>query len=269
MHELSDLVYRSAVQKAHAHIELCGLDCGALENSSELQTKMQLAEKISGPSAPPEWALLTRLAVGAALRDDNTGWHGMRVGVLTRMLAIAMGFSSIEALEIGLAAQLHDIGMLGVPESAMIGHKIAENIDASKIQTHCDAGADILCDDRHPRILMARDIAKYHHAWWDGSGYPAHVSGKSIPVTARMCAVADVYDSAMTEEQNQSGMALIEALDELRALAGTRLDPELVRCFDALVRREMANQGIDALDATGLEGFQQLIYTLSNDRGYL
>ena len=269
MHELSDLVYRSAVQKAHAHIELCGLDCGALESSSELQTKMQLAEKISGPSAPPEWALLTRLAVGAALRDDNTGWHGMRVGVLTRMLAIAMGVSSIEALEIGLAAQLHDIGMLGVPESAMIGHKIAENIDASKIQTHCDAGADILCDDRHPRILMARDIAKYHHAWWDGSGYPAHVSGKSIPVTARMCAVADVYDRAMTEEQNQSGMALIEALDELRALAGTRLDPELVRCFDALVRREMANQGIDALDATGLEGFQQLIYTLSNDRGYL
>lgn len=269
MHELSDLVYRSAVQKAHAHIELCDLDCGSLESSSDLHAKMQLAEKISGPSAPPEWALLTRLAVGAALREDNTGWHGMRVGVLTRTLAMARGFSSIEALEIGLAAQLHDIGMLGVPESAMICHQIGENIDTSKIQTHCDAGADILCDDRHPRILMARDIAKYHHAWWDGSGYPSHVSGKSIPVTARMCAVADVYDSAMTEGPNQSGMALIEALNELWALAGTRLDPELVRCFDALVRREMANQGIDALDATGLEGFQQLIHTLSKDRGFL
>ncbi len=269
MHELSDLVYRSAVQKARAHIELCGLDYGSLESTSDLHSKLQLAENMSGPSAPPEWAVLTRLAVGAALREDNTGWHGMRVGVLTRMLAVARGFSSIEALEIGLAAQLHDVGMLGVPESAMIGHKIAENIDTKKIQTHCDAGADILSDDRHPRILMARDIAKYHHAWWDGSGYPSHVSGKSIPVTARMCAVADVFDTAMSEGTNSSGMALIEALNELRALAGTRLDPELVSCFDTLVCREMANEGINALDATGLEGFQQLIDALSKERGYL
>jgi putative two-component system response regulator len=269
MHELSDHVYRSAIQKARAHIELCDLDCGSLESYSDLRAKMQLAEKLPGPSAPPEWALLTRLAVGAALREDNTGWHGMRVGVLTRMLALARGFSSIEALEIGLAAQLHDIGMLGVPESALVGNKIAENIDASKTQAHCDAGADILCDDRHPRILMARDIAKYHHAWWDGSGYPAHVSGTSIPATARMCAVADVYDTAVTKGPNQSGMTLIEALNELQAVAGTRLDPELVRCFDALMRREMANEGIDAVDASGLESFQQLIYALSKDRGFL
>jgi putative two-component system response regulator len=269
MHELSDLVYRSAVQRARAHIELCDLDCGSLQSPSNLYSKMQLAEQMPGPSAPPEWALLTRLAVGASLREDNTGWHGMRVGVLTRMLAMARGFSSIEALEIGLAAQIHDIGMLGVPESAMIGHQIAENIDTSKIQTHCDAGADILSDDRHPRILMARDIAQYHHAWWDGSGYPSHVSGKAIPVTARICAVADVFDTATNEGPNQSGMSLIEALNELRALAGTRLDPELVSCFDTLVRREMANEGIDAQDATGLEGFQQLIDALTKDRGFL
>ena len=269
MHELSDLVYRSAVQKARAHIELCGLDYGSLESASDLHSRLQLAENMSGPSAPPEWAVLTRLAVGAALREDCTGWHGMRVGVLTRMLAVARGFSSIEALEIGLAAQLHDIGMLGVPEGAMIGHQIAENINAKKIQTHCDAGADILSDDRHPRILMARDIAKYHHAWWDGSGYPSHVSGKSIPVTARMCAVADVFDAAMSAGPNSSGIALLEALNELGALAGTRLDPELVSCFDTLVRREMANEGINALDATGLDGFQQLIDALSKDRGYM
>jgi putative two-component system response regulator len=269
MHELSDLVYRSAIQKARAHIELCGLDYGSMERGSELHSRMKLAETICGPSAPPEWPLLTRLAVGASLREDNTGWHGMRVGVLTRMLAMARGFSSIESLEIGLAAQLHDIGMLGVPERATIGHQIAENIDRAKIQTHCDAGADILSDDRHPRILMARDIARYHHAWWDGSGYPSHVSGKAIPVTARMCAVADVFDTAMAGGPNQSAMALIEALNEVRALAGTRLDPELVNCFDSLMRREMANQGINALDATGLEGFQQLIGTLSTDRGFL
>ena len=269
MHELSDLVYQSAVQKARAHIELCGLDYGSLESAPDLNSKLQLAENMSGPSAPPEWALLTRLAVGAALREDSTGWHGMRVGVLTRMLAVARGFSSIEALEIGFAAQLHDIGMLGVPEGSMIGHQIAENIDAKKIQTHCDAGADILSDDRHPRILMARDIAKYHHAWWDGSGYPSHVSGKSIPVTARMCAVADVFDTAMSAGPNPSGVALTEALNELRDLAGTQLDPELVNCFDTLVRREMANEGIDTLDASGLEGFKQLIDALSKDRGFL
>ena len=129
----------------------------ARQNATSRENIRTIGAARSGP-------LLTRLAVGAALREDNTGWHGMRVGVLTRMLAMARGFSSIEALEIGLAAQLHDIGMLGVPESAMIGHQIGENIDTSKIQTHCDAGADILCDDRHPRILMARDIAQYHHA---------------------------------------------------------------------------------------------------------
>ena len=109
------------------------------------------------------------------------------------------------------------------------------------------------------------------HARWDGDGYPSNVAGTSIPLPARICAVADVYDTLVSDRPYRKACSMDKALAELRRVAGTQLDPELVRCFEVVIRREAANEGIDpSMDMDGgLENFQQLIAALNEDRGFL
>jgi putative two-component system response regulator len=134
---------------------------------------------------------------------------------------------------------------------------------------HIAAGADILQGDRHPRIALARDIAAYHHAQWDGSGCPERVTGRNIPLAARLCAIADAYDELVCGFTERGEMRMGEALTGLSQSAGTRLDPDLVRRFEAVVREEASTYGIDAEGCAGLEGFQELIGLLEEDRGFL
>jgi HD-GYP domain-containing protein (c-di-GMP phosphodiesterase class II) len=84
-----------------------------------------------------------------------------------------------------------------------------------------------------------------------------------------MCAVADVYDTLVTDRPYRKRRSMDEALAELRRVAGTQLDADLVRCLEAVIRRESANEGIDPSIDGGLEEFQQLITALTEDRGFL
>lgn len=271
LNELSDHVYGFAVDRARQHVELSGLGDGAFpaEARRQEQHKARLVSLLHPPDVPQAWDTLRRLAVGAALRMDKTGWHGVRVGALTRALALAHGESPIRALEIGLAAELHDIGMLSVPEGILKRRKALNDVERRLYLRHTEAGAEILRDDQHPRILLAREIARYHHAWWDGNGHPERVGGRFIPLPARLCAVADAYDEAVCGHGGRDPMSMGDALELLRRGSGTQFDPELVARFDALVRSETENLGIDPAEGTGLEGCQELILSLQEERGFL
>lgn len=271
MQELSEHVYRIAVGRIRQHVELSeflGAITLRLDQPFE-QTRARLSAKLAPPAAPGQWKTLQRLTVGAALRFDKTGWQGVRVGALTRSLALAYGCAPMEALEIGLAAQVHDIGMASVPERVLMKNGALNDVERALVRRHVDAGADMVSGDSHPRMLMARDIIRYHHARWDGEGYPQKVAGKSIPLAARMCAVADTYDSLVTDRPYRPARSMDEAMRELRQAAGSQLDPELVACFDVVLQREMANEGIEPDKETGMESFQQLIQALTEDKGFL
>ncbi len=271
LQELSDHFYRFAVDRARDHLELsalCDSPCRGLEAIHE-QARARLVSHLSRPDEPEDWKALQRLSVAAVLRMDNTGWHGLRVGALTKALALACGLAPLQALEIGLAAELHDIGLSSVPEAILSKKGELNDAERSLVERHTDAGAEILRDDGHPRILMARDIARYHHARWDGAGYPPRVGGKFIPPAARMCAVADAYDSMVCGLDGHRAMSMGTALVELRRGAGTQFDPELVARFEAMIRDETADLGIDPSTAAGLESFQELVDSLQEDRGFL
>jgi putative two-component system response regulator len=212
---------------------------------------------------------MRRLAVTASLRLDSTGWHGMRVGALTKALALACGEPELRALEIGLAAEVHDIGMLSVPEAILAKRGAIRNCEFDAYYRHTIAGGDILREDGHPRFLVAREVALYHHARWDGTGYPDRVGGQYIPLAARMCAVADTYDELVCGFRASRAMSMNGALQALRKRAGTQLDPDLVERFAAVVAEGAEVHGIDPGPGPGLEGFQQLIDTLEQDRGYI
>jgi putative two-component system response regulator len=269
LQELSEHVYTFAITRAMRHVELSGMEDGiAATQRSQEQARARISAQVEPPDTPPGWEALRRLAVSAALRFDATGWHGVRVGAMVRALALACGRPPLEALELGLAAQLHDIGMISVPE-AIAAQRTKRNLaERAAFLRHITAGADILRDP-HPRVALAREIAAYHHAHWDGRGTPGLVSGRNIPLAARLCAVADAYDEMVCGFTVHGEMCIGEALKGLSKVAGMRLDPDLVRRFDAVIREEASSYGIDAESAAGLESFQELIGLLEEDRGFI
>jgi len=269
--ELSDHVYRLAVERARAHVELACL-WDATTSRRDLQKERDRSRLVSHQrprGEPEEWRALQRLAMAATLRVDDTGLHGARVGALTKALALASGVAPLQALEIGLAAELHDIGLSSVPEAILAKRGELNEVERALVERHTDAGAEILCDDRHPRILLARDIAKYHHARWDGCGYPERVGSEFIPPPARMCAVADAYDAMVCGLGHRKPMTMNDALAELRRGAGGQFDPAFVEHFEAVIRDEVSDRGIDPSIMAGLEDFQELVLSLQEDRGYI
>jgi len=269
--ELSDHIHRAAVERARQHVELAGIRRtgeGAAEHEGE-QARARLISKLPPPVQPDAWGALDRLAVSAVLRVDATGRHGKRVGALSKALAAAVGIDPLKALEIGLAAEVHDIGLLSVPEEILAKRTPFNEGERAAMRRHVDAGAEILCDDRHPRIFLAREIAHYHHARWDAAGYPERVGGKFIPLPARICAVADAYDAMVSGIDGRERRSMDGALAELRRHAGTQFDPELVAVFDQLIRTESQDLGMDLASDAGMGGFQELLNSLQEDRGFV
>ena len=271
LEELSDHIYNLAIERAREHVELAtlrdetshGLDLRAA------QDKARLVAQLSAPTRPEAWKTLQRLSVGAVMRMDDTGWHGRRVGALTKALALASGTPALQALEIGLAAELHDIGMLSIPEGILSKRGPINSAERALVERHSEAGAEMLRDDAHPMVFLAREIAKYHHAHWDGAGHPERVGGRFIPAPARMCAIADAYDAMVFGIGHALPRSMIDALAELERQAGRQFDPELVSCFDALIRSESEDRGVDLESGSGLEDFQELVLSLKEDRGFV
>jgi putative two-component system response regulator len=126
-----------------------------------------------------------------------------------------------------------------------------------------------LCDESHPMALMAREIATFHHARWDGDGYPSAVKGKFIPLGARICAVADAYDAMVCGVGRRRPRDMGDALSELQRESGHQFDPELVGRFDSLIRSESEDLGVDIETGPGMKDFQDLVTALKDDRGFV
>lgn len=174
--------------------------------------------------------VLERLALVAEYRIDPSGEHPRAVGVLAARIARSAGLGEEEAMTIRLAAPLHDIGMIAIPEVVLCkpGRLDAEEMDL--IRTHTTQGAALL--DGEWRVLrVAARIAAAHHEHWDGTGYPAGLAGDQIPVAARLVAVADVADALRQPRPHRPPWSDAEIRARILALQGTRFDPRFVNAF--------------------------------------
>jgi putative two-component system response regulator len=171
--------------------------------------------------------MLERLAVTAELRDDVTGEHLYRVGRLASLLAAAAGCDAQTCFMVDIAARLHDIGKIGIPDGILQKPGKFTKAERELMKTHTTIGAETLADSDIPHMQMAEDIARCHHEWWDGSGYPMGLVGEAIPLHARITALADVFD-ALTHPRSYKGpWTTRDALDLIRKDRGTHFDPEL------------------------------------------
>jgi putative two-component system response regulator len=181
--------------------------------------------------------LLERLAVTAELRDDATGEHSYRVGRLASLLAHEFGCDDQTCFMIDLAARLHDIGKIGIPDGILLKPDRLSNAERQIMQTHTTVGAELLAKSDVPHLQMAEEIARFHHEWWNGSGYPFGIGGTAIPMAARITALADVFDALTHRRPYKEAWPVARALEEIARLRGQQFDPHLTDLFLALIPR--------------------------------
>ena len=181
--------------------------------------------------------VMERLAVAAELRDDSTGEHSYRVGRLASLLAKDAGCSEDVIFMLDIAARLHDIGKVGIPDGILLKPAALNYAEREIMKTHAMIGAEVLAKSQIPHMQMAEEIARSHHEWWDGSGYPNNLVGTDIPLAARITALADVFDALTHKRSYKQAWTVDSALTEILALRGRQFDPELTDRFLALVSR--------------------------------
>ncbi len=178
--------------------------------------------------------ILERLARAAEFRDDATGLHTRRVARIASLLAERLGLPDEEIALIQRAAPLHDIGKIGVPDSVLLKPGPLDTSELEVMRTHVAIGADILSGSRVPLLGIGREIALTHHEWWDGNGYPAGIESAAIPASGRVVATADVFDALTHKRPYKEAWSPDDAADEIRRLAGTQFDPDVVAAFGDL-----------------------------------
>jgi two-component system response regulator RpfG len=181
---------------------------------------------------------LLRLARAGEFRDEETGYHLIRMSRYSRLIANAIGLDRDEAETIELAAPLHDIGKIGIPDQILLK---AAKLDAAEWQVmrrHPVIGHEILKGSASKYVRMGALIALGHHEKHDGSGYPNGLVGDHIPLCARIVAVADVYDALTSVRPYKQAWSTEDALHYVVSQAGKHFDPRLVDAFVG-VKREV------------------------------
>ena len=178
-----------------------------------------------------EEEIALRLVWASEYRDEETGTHIRRVGLFAQELAAALAWDPQAVDDIRVAAPMHDIGKIGVPDSILLkpGKLTEEEFGAMK--KHTEIGAGILDGSDVGLVQMAKDIALYHHEKWDGSGYPRGLRRKDIPRSARLAAVADVYDSLVHDRVYRPAMPEEKALAIMREGRSQHFEPQVFDCF--------------------------------------
>ena len=132
-------------------------------------------------------------------RNLETSEHVARVGHVSAILARALGWNQEQTAVLQVAAAMHDIGKIGVPDAILLKPGALTREEFAVMQGHAGIGASILANAANPVVAMARDIALGHHERLDGSGYPQGLCGDAIPECARIVAVADVFDALVSD----------------------------------------------------------------------
>ncbi|KAA1171458.1 response regulator [Marinobacter salinexigens] len=176
-------------------------------------------------------AVVHRLGRAAEYKDNETGLHVIRMSYFARVIALEAGMCEAWADTLLNAAPMHDIGKIGIPDAVLQKPGKLNPEEWAVMQQHARIGAEIIGEDGSDLLNMAREVALCHHEKWDGTGYPEGLKGKDIPLSARIVALADVFDALTSERPYKKAWSIERATDLVREQSGKHFDPELVDVF--------------------------------------
>ncbi|MCG9710431.1 DUF3369 domain-containing protein [Pseudoalteromonas shioyasakiensis] len=180
--------------------------------------------------------LVFRLSEALEQRSTETGNHVKRVSHICYELALGYGLPKREAELIRLAAPLHDVGKVGIPDAILNKPGPLTDEEWAIMQQHAEKGHLILKDSNRDIVNTGAIIALSHHERWDGSGYPKGLKGEEIPIAGRIVALADVFDALRHKRCYKEPWSLEDVIKEINSQQGKQFDPKLIEVFNQRVK---------------------------------
>lgn len=237
------------------HFDMATNEAARLERQVERRTRQLEATRQQ---------LILSLARAAEHRDDDTGNHVLRVGRYAAIIAAGMGYPEDQLQMLEQAAQLHDVGKIGIPDSILfkpgrldpdqyelmqrhcaLGKQIIQPISEKEwevLKTHTRRGENLLHVRSSPLLMLAARIAQTHHEKYDGSGYPLGLSGTDIPLEGRIVAVADVFDALSSARPYKKPFSREKSFQILQDGRGSHFDPDVVDAFFRMSEQIISTQ---------------------------
>ena len=224
---LATLIYFSPQSQFHDQLPIrliffAAIGLIALAMARELEKRRMRLEQQNRQT-------LGMLAKLVEARDTDAGAHLHRIQYFSRALALHLGLSPREAQEVAYASMIHDVGKAHVPDAVLQKAGPLTPEEWRLMQHHTRWGDQLLTDNSD--FETARQVARWHHEHWDGSGYPDGLASYDIPLPARIVAVADVFDALISKRPYKEAWPSGAAIRELQRMAGSHLDPEMVAAF--------------------------------------
>jgi putative two-component system response regulator len=195
---------------------------------SELRVRL---EAVTSGSTLADEQVIKHLSLAVCLRDDDTARHIERVSLSAAALAEWRGFVVDPAPAIRLAAALHDVGKIGIPDWVLRKPGRLSADENAIIQRHCEVGHALLSGSNSPVLKLAASVALNHHERWDGNGYPNRRHGDDIPLEARITSVADVFDVLTRDRVYRAALPVDTAVEIMLRDRGGLFDPDLLDLF--------------------------------------
>jgi diguanylate cyclase (GGDEF)-like protein/putative nucleotidyltransferase with HDIG domain len=177
----------------------------------------------------------TRLVQVVELRQTMSVGHSDQVARLSSEMATRLGLDANEVDRIRLAALLHDVGKISVPDSILAKNGPLSVRETEIMRGHAAIGARLL--EGNAALVPLASAVRHHHERWDGTGYPYRLAGENIPLAARIVALAEAYSAMTNDAPWRSALTDREAIVELMAMAGRQFDPKLVELFVGMAER--------------------------------
>jgi putative two-component system response regulator len=228
--QVSSALRRRHLERAVAdHVH--ELEHKVIESATGISDLRRRLETVTSGSLLGDERLVRHLCSAVCLRDDDTGRHIERVSVTAAALADWRGFAVDPTPALRLAAALHDVGKIGIPDWVLLKAGRLTHDERTIIERHCELGHALLSGSTSPVLILAASVALNHHERWDGKGYPNRKSGTDIPLEARITAVADVFDALTRDRVYRAALPIDTAVDIMIRDRGGLFDPELLDLF--------------------------------------
>lgn len=176
--------------------------------------------------------IIHTLGEASESRSRETGDHILRVAEISKKLAEYLGLPREEVERIHLAAPMHDLGKIGIPDAVLNKPGKLTDEEYAVMKTHAEIGYKMLCNSKRKLLRFAASVARSHHERWDGRGYPLGLKGEDIPLAGRICAVADVLDALSCHRCYKAPWPEEKVKEEFIKMSGSQFQPEVV---DALI----------------------------------